>query len=165
MWKQAHDAYMESRILTADPMELVRLTYQAAIREVRTARERLQERDIQGRAAAIGKACELLTELTRALDRQNGGEYADRLAELYAYMMRKLSDANFTQTEGPLTEVLGLLTTVLEGWEGAQQQLRQAGPGTESTGGAESPAALTQFAEAAFLHAQETGYAPRAWSF
>lgn len=165
MWKQAHDAYMESRILTADPMELVRLTYQAAIREIGNARDRLKERDIPGRAAAIGKACALLTELTRALDRKSGGEYAERLAELYAYMMRRLSEANFRQTDEPLVEVSGLLTTVLEGWEGAQEQVQQAGSGAASAGGTEARSVQSEFAGAVWAQTQETGYAPRAWSF
>ncbi len=165
MWKQAHDAYIESRILTADPMELVRLTYQAAIREVGNARERLKEGDIPGRSAAIGKACNLLTELTRALDRKNGGEYGERLAELYAYMTRRLSEANFRQADEPLAEVSGLLTTVLEGWEGAQQQMQEAGSTTESAGRADPQSGQSEFAGTVWAQTQEAGYASRAWSF
>ncbi len=123
MWNQAHNAYLESRILSADPMELVRLMYQAAVAEVRAARLYLENRDIRSRSNAITKACTILTELVVSLDRKAGGEYAERLADLYGYMMRRLTEANFQQRDEPLAEVLGLLTDLLEGWEGAQRQL------------------------------------------
>lgn len=151
MSNQAHSAYLESRILTADPIELVRLMYQAAIGEVRSARQHLANRAIRSRSQAITKASAILTELTVALDRKAGGEYAERLADLYGYMMRKLAEANFQQRDEPMVEVLGLLSTLIENWEGGQRLLdskpsmpTQAGPWTA---------------------AQETTYAPQAWSF
>jgi flagellar secretion chaperone FliS len=153
MWNQAHNAYLESRILTADPMELVRLMYQAAIGELRTARVHLANRDVRARAQAISKACAILTELTIALDRKAGGQYAERLADLYGYMMRQLTEANLHQRDEGLAEVLGLFTTLLEGWEGAQSQL-----GSQAQSSPETPAA-------AWSHAQETAYTPHAWSF
>ena len=162
MWKQAHTTYLESRILAADPMELVRLMYQSAIGEVRNARQHLEKQDISGRAGAIGKACALLAELNQALDRKAGGDYAERLADLYGYMMNRLSEANFQQREEPLTEVLGLLTTLLEGWEGAQKQLEGA------TAGEEAPAEAkpqTAFTGALWNQREDSGSASRAWSF
>ena len=152
MWNQAHNAYLESRILNANPIELVRLMYQAAIGEVRNARLHLENRDIRSRAQAISKACAILTELTVALDRKAGGEYAQRLAGLYGYMMGKLTEANFEQRDEPMAEALGLLTTLLEGWEGVQSRLGSAAP----------PA--PQPPADAWAQAQETAYTPHAWS-
>ena len=151
MSNQAHSAYLESRILTADPIELIRLMYQAAIGEVRSARQHLANRDIRSRSQAISKAAAILTELTVALDRKAGGEYAERLADLYGYMMRKLAEANFQQRDEPMVEVLGLLSTLLEGWEGVQCLL------------VSKPAARTQAGP--WTTAQESTYTPQAWSF
>jgi flagellar protein FliS len=126
MFNHAHNAYHESRILTADPIELIHLMYQAAIAEVRSARLHLQNKDIRSRSKAITQACSILTELTGSLDSKNGGDYAERLRDLYAYMMQKLTEANFKQRDEPLAEVLGLLVTVLEGWEGVQSKVQSA---------------------------------------
>jgi flagellar secretion chaperone FliS len=150
-----HDAYLESRILTADPLELVRMMYQAAIGEVRSARLHLQNRDIRSRSNAITKACSILTELTVSLDRKTGGEYAERLCELYGYIMNKLSEANFKQRDEPMAEALDLLNTLLDGWEGAQRQLQSAPERASQP----IPAA------AAWAHADEVSYTPQAWSF
>src|ERR1039458_5604100 len=51
MWQNAHDAYLESRVLSADPLELVHLLYEAAIEAVREARRYLAagETAVRGR--------------------------------------------------------------------------------------------------------------------
>lgn len=147
----AHSAYLEGRILTAAPLELVRLMYQAAISEVRNARLHLANGDIRPRSQAISKACAILTELTVSLDRKAGGDYAERLADLYGYMTRQLSEANFRQREEPLTEVLGLFTTLLENWEGVQRLMDSK--------------LAPQASVAPWNQPQETAYTPQAWSF
>ena len=121
MWNSAHDAYVESRVLAADPLELVRLLYQSAIGSVREARRFLAEGKIAERSRAISKACEIVIELNTALDHARGGEISQRLASLYDYMLRRLLEANLQQNDGPLAEVLGLLSTLGEGWEGTRQ--------------------------------------------
>jgi flagellar secretion chaperone FliS len=148
----AHNAYLESRILTADPLELVRLMYQAAISEVRNARVHLANGAIRPRSQAVSKACAILTELTVSLDRKAGGEYAERLADLYGYMTGQLMEANFRQREEPLTEVLGLLATLIENWEGVQSFL-----GSQRT----PQVPVSSYTPAA----ETTAYTPQAWSF
>lgn len=118
MWDNAHDAYLESRILSADPLELVRLTYRGAMGVVREAREHLANGRIMERAKAISKASEILLELMASLDHGRGQEISRHLSSLYEYMLQRLIDANFKQQDEPLAEVLGLLATLLEGWDG-----------------------------------------------
>lgn len=120
MYESAHDTYLESRILSADPVELVKMMYQASIAAVQDARRHLASGDIAARARAISKANRILTELTISLDHERGGELSQGLARLYDYMNRQLIDANFRQADGPIEEVLGLLLTLAEGWEGVQ---------------------------------------------
>jgi flagellar secretion chaperone FliS len=121
-----HNAYLESRILSADPMELISLLYQGVISEVRDARRHLQAKDIRARSKSISKAHDILAELTIALDRNRGGRIAENLGRLYDYMMRRITEANFKQIDEPLAETLGLLSTLQEGWEGARQQTKPA---------------------------------------
>jgi flagellar protein FliS len=118
MRNNGHDAYLESRILAADPVELVNLLYQACQHSVREAREHLAAGRIAERARAISKAAEIFAELAVSLDYVRGGEISQRLAQLYDYMQRRLLDANMQQSDEPLAEVLGLLATLSEAWEG-----------------------------------------------
>jgi flagellar protein FliS len=117
MWQSAQDAYLESRVLSASPLELVRLLYQAAINAVRDARQHLAAGDIVARSRAINRACQIVFELAGSLDAERGGEISARLADLYDYIGGRLIEANVKQADEPLAEVLGLLATMAEGWQ------------------------------------------------
>jgi flagellar protein FliS len=115
------DAYLESRVLSADPLELVCMLYQGAIGAVQDARRHLADGKIDARSRSISRACDILMELHSALDHSRGGEIAGRLAALYAYMHGKLLEANCQQVDPPLGEVLSLLATLAEAWSGASK--------------------------------------------
>jgi flagellar protein FliS len=117
MYQNAHETYLEGRIASADPLELVGLLYQGASGAVRDARRHLSDGDIAARSRAISKAYDILTELTVTLDHTTGGDLSRRLEQLYDYMQRRLLDANFQQADAPLVEVLALLATVGEAWD------------------------------------------------
>jgi flagellar protein FliS len=131
MRNNAIDAYLESRILSADPIELVNLLYQACTGAVREARHDLQNGEIAARSRSISKATEILVELMASLDHERGGAISQRLGQLYDYMLRRLTEANFQQSDEPMAEVLGLLSTLSEAWEGLKPQ-EKAAPVAES---------------------------------
>ena len=73
-------------------------------------------------------------------DHRRGGEIALQLAQLYDYMLRRLHDANLRQADEPLAEVLSLLATLTEAWDGVIEALRpppapgkKRGPGLAPT--------------------------------
>ncbi len=59
-----------------------------------------------------------LVELSVSLSAEEAPELSASLAALYAYMQKRLLDANLKQQDEPLAEVLGLLMTLAEAWEG-----------------------------------------------
>ena|SRR5947209_8556991 len=117
MYQNPHETYLEGRVASASPLELVRLLYQGASDAVRDARRYLADGEIALRSRAISKACEILIELTTSLDHSAGGEISGRLEQLYDYMQRRLLDANMQQADAPLAEVLALLATLGEAWD------------------------------------------------
>src|ERR1017187_8486861 len=121
MWNSGHDSYLESRVLAADPVELVSLLYEACTQAVREARRYLAAGQIAERSREINKACAIVIELATSLDHDRGGQISQRLALLYDYMERRLLQANMQQSDAPLADVLGLLTTLSEAWAGVRQ--------------------------------------------
>jgi flagellar protein FliS len=117
MASSGHDAYVAEKILSADPVELIRMLYGAAIRSVETARRHLAAGAIPARSAAISKATGILSELALSLSPEPAPEISRRLAELYDYMQRRLLEANFEQKDSPLAEVSRLLATLAEAWQ------------------------------------------------
>lgn len=112
----AYDTYLESEILSADPVRLVQILYRAAIDQTRSARRYLAAGDIEARGRAVSKTSAILLELAGSLDHGQGAEFSRRLAGLYEYMLQRLSDAHLTQMDAPLAEVEKLLGDLVEAW-------------------------------------------------
>ena len=110
------NAYEEHRILSASPVELVRILYTAAVRAVQNARENLRTGDIGARSREISKAQVILLELATSVDPGKAKDVGERLLALYDYMQGRLAEANAEQKEEPLAEVSSLLGTLQEAW-------------------------------------------------
>jgi flagellar protein FliS len=121
-WKKA---YLETRVLSAGPLELINILYEYATLSVQDARSSLADGEIAPRARAIAKTIAILGELESSLNHELGGEVALNLARLYRYMRDRLTQANLTQADEPLAEVEALLVTLGSGW---QQISRETSP-------------------------------------
>ena len=111
------NTYEQNRILSAGPVELVRILYTGAGCAVRNARESLRSGDIASRSREIGKAQAILLELATSVDVSAAGELGMRLLNLYDYMQTRLLEANTRQIDAPLAEVGKLLAVLQEGWQ------------------------------------------------
>ncbi len=119
MWKTA---YLESQVLSANPLELIRLLYQHAIESVQSARCHLRDGEIVRRSKAVCRAIDSVSELDVALNHSVGGEVSQNLAQLYGYIRQRLTEGNMRQLDGPLMEAESLLTTLAEGWNGVRAE-------------------------------------------
>jgi flagellar protein FliS len=115
--------YFEQKILSVDPIELIRLVYQRARSSVAEAREHLRNKRILERSAAIMRAYMAIHELLSALQPEVAPELCGRLQSLYLYMQKRLLEANMRQEDAPLAELFKLLTTLEDGWSGVAKEL------------------------------------------
>jgi flagellar protein FliS len=102
LFQTSYDAYLESRVLSATPLELVHLLYRGAIGAVQDAQHYLAGGKIVEISRAFSKACAILIELSATLDHETGGELAGRLAALFDYMQGRLLEANLQPSNPPL---------------------------------------------------------------
>ncbi len=123
MGSSAYETYADSRVLSADPLELILILYQEALESVERARGYLREGDIAARSREISRTCAILAELSVSLRRDADPTIVSNLVELYDYMQRRLLEANMQQVEPPLVEVSHLLTTLLDGWRQCRQTI------------------------------------------
>src|ERR1035437_9703566 len=96
------DAYLESRVLTADPVELIHMLYEHALLQVRSARSALAVGDIARRTEAITKTLAVVGELEGSLNYDAGGSISKNLAKLYQYMRKRLVDGSLKRQDEAL---------------------------------------------------------------
>ena len=129
------DPYLEQRILSADPVELIHILYEHAVKFVGEARRALAVGDIVARSKAISRTIGILGELEGSLDRQAGSAISQNLAALYQYMRNKLTVANLKQEDAPLAEVESLLQTVGSAWKALATPFGESTPALPQTNG------------------------------
>ena len=116
------DRYLETEVLTADPIKLVRILYKGALTAIATARRALARIDDPGsigeRSRQIMKAWQIVNELRSSLNYDHGGNVARQLADLYVYIEQRLMEGNIQQSDAPLADAEVVLTTLLEAWTG-----------------------------------------------
>jgi flagellar protein FliS len=113
--------YQEIKVRTATPTELVVMMYDSAIAALEQARQHIRARDIGRRVRCLNKASSILTELQAALNFEAGGEIARSLDRLYAYMRRRLFEANLHQDGAAVEEVVKLLANLRPAWAAVAQ--------------------------------------------
>jgi flagellar protein FliS len=121
-----YSAYLEETILNESPVGLIVALYEGAIDACIAARKHLASGDIPARTKAINKIVNIITELTRSLNDEKGGDVSKNLRSLYLYMQGRVLEAHTKKNPAPLAEVEKLLSTMLEGWKVADAKLDPA---------------------------------------
>jgi flagellar protein FliS len=116
--QQAQREYLESRILSAKPAELIEMLYQVAIQSLKKAMGHLKSGDAMERAREVSRAQESVNELMAALDHSAGASFTQTLAALYAYVQQQILKGHAGPSEEALQRAIGILTTLQEGWSG-----------------------------------------------
>jgi flagellar secretion chaperone FliS len=114
---RAYQNYFDNQVLAATPLQLIGMLYDAALDAISGARRHIRHKDIRARVRAINKALRIVTELSRSLDHEAGGELSRRLAAIYRYVTKLLVEANSRQNEALLAEAENLMATLGAAWK------------------------------------------------
>jgi flagellar protein FliS len=101
----------------ASPHRLVQMLMEGGLDRIAQSKGAMERKDIPGKGTSIGKAIGIIGGLREGLDLEKAAETVGELDRLYAYMMKRLAEANIKSDPRILDEVAGLLRTVKEGWD------------------------------------------------
>lgn len=112
-------AYQNVQTITADPGRLVLMLYDGATVYLRRALRALERGDSAAFGQALSGANGIIGELSTSLDHEVGGEVAANLSRLYGFMLRHLSEAVINRRPDNVEQVLGILETLRDAFDGA----------------------------------------------
>ncbi len=119
--------YVEAGGSYADPHSLISMLFNGIQERIAVAKGAVQRKDHVAKGKAIGQAIDILAYLQSCLNVEQGGELAENLDRLYAYMSNQLFMAGAKNDVDLLDEVKKLLSEVQSGWEGIRSQVINAG--------------------------------------
>lgn len=111
------DQYLESRVLSASPVELVRIIYRGALDATAAARHHFGTGDIAERTRALNRAAALVTELVTTLEPGPDPQLELNLRRLYDFVLHQIAQAAIDQSSVPLDPADAILRSLLEAWE------------------------------------------------
>jgi flagellar protein FliS len=112
-------------VKTANRGQILLMLYEGAIKNVKLASLAIDRKDVAAKGMHIGKAHDIINELTATLDFEIGGDIARNLERLYNFIVEQLVKANLENSKEPLVSCQKVLETLLDGWKVAVSQVNQ----------------------------------------
>jgi flagellar protein FliS len=117
MYGKGIGAYQRTDIVTSEPKRLVLMCYDAAIRNLKIAKEKYLSGEYEAKGRAVQKTQDIIGELSCSLDFEKGGQIARNLQAIYNYMNRRLLLADSKRDLQGFDEVAGMLEELKGTWE------------------------------------------------
>lgn len=108
--------YLENDVVSRSKEWLVPLLYEHLLAQLRRAAVQIEQRDFEGKGASLEKASAIVIELMGSLDREKGGELAQRLAALYAYFGTEIMAVGRTLDVARLNKIMEMAASLHESW-------------------------------------------------
>lgn len=113
---RAAATYRQVDVTARSPLELVVLLYDGALTSLVQTRRALEQQDLVAKGAAMSKAMAIVSHLQGTLDMKEGGEIAEQLDRLYAYVMDRLIDANVRRDAAAVEDAIRVMDRLRSAW-------------------------------------------------
>lgn len=116
MYGSREGAYRDVEVLSSSPERVVLLLYEKLLVSLKRGAHCIRSRDIQGKHESLTRAGDIVCELLSSLDHERGGEIAGRLASLYTFWVKEISDGGRALDAGRIDRVHAMVAELHESW-------------------------------------------------
>ena len=106
----------------ASPHRLIQLMMEKALTKIAVAKTHMAREEVAEKGNNITDAIAIINGLQASLNHKADADMSANFDALYAYMMRRLLEANLHNDAGILDEVSGLLRELKEAWDAIADQ-------------------------------------------
>ena len=109
------DAYRRQDVLTAGPVDLIVMLYDALKKNIVLGKRGIAKNDIPGAHKYLIKAQLILTELINSLDMNY--QISEELLDLYEFALKSIADANMHKDTEPLDPIIDMVDSIRDAWK------------------------------------------------
>ena len=131
-------AYLATQVNTTSQGQLLLMLYDAAIKFLKQAKEKIQEKDYAAKGILISRATDILSELNQSLNKTRGGQLAQNLNSLYLFCNNQLAQANLRMNTKYVDDVIAILDNLRQAYGEIVPQCDMPGPAQGTDGDASS---------------------------
>ena len=114
----AYAAYNQNNMGIDSPQKLISMLYEGILRFIYRAKKAMDEGDIENKVLFLNKTNAIFFELINSLD-MSQGQISQYLQGLYSRQIQLISEANITNDQSKLDEVIHVTRELLEAWKDA----------------------------------------------
>lgn len=135
-------AYRATEVLSLSKEDLILVLYQHLIINLKRGAQQIRAKNIEGKSESLTRASSIVYELLASLDFEIGGDLSSRLASLYAFWAKEISEAGREMNAARLESLMDLVKPLHESWQHAVKIAARTKPGngaqraSEPAGGA-----------------------------
>jgi flagellar protein FliS len=116
--------YQQTQVSTSSPEKILLMLYDGAINFSRIAMEKAANGDKSERGKYVSKAQAIVAELMNTLDHDVGGAIAERLTQLYMYIIHEYIKANVNNSVTSLENTIRILGMMRDTWAEAIEKVK-----------------------------------------
>ncbi len=135
MNNQPASAYQQDSARGASPVGRIVCLYDTILRDFRRAQVAFEAGNIETRVFELNHALTVIAHLQSALDRQRGGEAAERFDRFYEVTRAMILGANIRPAAESFRNLVNLYSSLRQAWQEVEQK--------STAGSQESPAPAT----------------------
>lgn len=124
------DAYLQSKVMGADALELITMLYDRAIVSLEIAKDSIikgvdDPELVKRKATELSRATDIMYYLNDILDRQRGGQIAENLSLIYTTLAGELVKANLFNDIEIISKCIEILNNLKSAWEDVKNQVKE----------------------------------------
>ena len=120
-------AYHKTSVETASKEKILLMLYEACIRHLKKCQAAMEAKNYAEKGVALGKAQDIINELSNTLNHEIGGDLSRQLEGLYLHLFKETTQANIDNDPKRIAHCLKIMETLYSGWKEAVEKLKGQG--------------------------------------
>ena len=134
--------YQKADILGKSQLELIIRVYDGAIAAFKAASGAYRDDDNSDGYEHLEKAKRFVTHLYTTLDIERGGEIAERLGKLYAFVINQTTSIQATKDLKQIDDNITILANLRSAWVELKEREKETSPADPESSGSENERAI-----------------------
>lgn len=117
-------AYHKTSVETASKEKILLMLYEGCIKNFKKCKIAMENKNWAEKGIYLGKAQDIINELSNSLNHEVGGDLAKQLEGLYIHLFSESTKANIENDPAKIGHCIKVLETLYSGWSEAIEKLK-----------------------------------------
>jgi flagellar protein FliS len=124
-------AYHKTSVETASKEKILLMLYEGCLRHLKKCQGAMEAKNWGEKGVALGKAQDIINELSNSLNYEVGGPIAEQLGALYLHIFQETTKANIENDPKKIAHCIKIMETLYSGWKEAVEKLKGGQGGSQ----------------------------------